>query len=145
MDDGTTTSSGVSVQEAAERTGLSAHTLRYYERAGLLLRVGRQGSGAHRRYSEDDLRFLAFLKRLRATGMPIREMRRYAALVRAGDATLEERRHMLEERRDETRRQLRELQQSLDAIEWKIENYRRLGLEKIDGPGAECGIGKDIK
>ena len=76
----------LSIAEAAEISGLSAHTLRYYERAGVLEPVGRNGSG-HRRYRQADLELIRFLTRLRATGMPIREVRRYAELMQAGDAT----------------------------------------------------------
>lgn len=77
-------SEALTIQEVAERTALSPHTLRYYERVGLLEAPDRAASG-HRRYGEGDLEWLTLLKRLRATGMPIREMRRYAELVRQGD------------------------------------------------------------
>jgi hypothetical protein len=69
------TAEALSISEAAEQTGLTAHTLRYYERAGLMLdRVDRVGHGAssHRRYGEDDVRWVLLLSKLRATGMPIR-------------------------------------------------------------------------
>src|SRR5262245_65857761 len=89
----------LSIAEAAEISGLSAHTLRYYERTGLLAPVGRNGSG-HRRYRETDLELIAFLAKLRATGMPIREVRRYAELMRAGDATNAERLALIEAQRD---------------------------------------------
>jgi len=77
------TSDELTISEVAERTGLTRHTLRYYERDGLMLGVGRAGSG-HRRYSERDLGWIELITKLRATGMPIREVRRYAELVRAG-------------------------------------------------------------
>jgi DNA-binding transcriptional MerR regulator len=77
------TSAELTIAEVAERTGLTRHTLRYYERDGLMLDVGRAGSG-HRRYSEHDLGWIELITKLRATGMPIREVRRYAELVRAG-------------------------------------------------------------
>jgi DNA-binding transcriptional MerR regulator len=73
----------MTIGEVAERTGLTRHTLRYYERDGLMLGVDRGGSG-HRRYSERDLGWIELITKLRATGMPIREVRRYAELVRAG-------------------------------------------------------------
>ena len=78
------TSAELTIGEVAERTGLTRHTLRYYERDGLMLGVDRGGSG-HRRYSEHDLGWIELITKLRATGMPIREVRRYAELVRAGD------------------------------------------------------------
>jgi DNA-binding transcriptional MerR regulator len=68
---------------AARASGVSAYTLRYYERAGLIDDVGRADSG-HRRYGDDDLAWIEVLQRLRATGMPIRTIRRYAELVRTG-------------------------------------------------------------
>src|SRR6188768_3668703 len=76
--------SGVTIGTAAEVTGLTADTLRYYERDGLMLRpVGRSSTG-HRRYTDRDLDWIRLVTRLRATGMPIRDIRHYAALVRAG-------------------------------------------------------------
>jgi DNA-binding transcriptional MerR regulator len=75
------TSDELTISEVAGRTGLTRHTLRYYERDGLMLGVGRAGSG-HRRYSERDLGWIELITKLRATGMPIGEVRRYAELVR---------------------------------------------------------------
>lgn len=120
------------IAETAARTGLSVHTLRYYERAGLLPHVERSQSNGHRRYSENDLTFIEFLKRLRATGMPIAQMQRYACLMRLGSASLEERRAMLISHGEQVRAQLAELQANLAAIDWKIEHYRQLGLEKLE-------------
>jgi DNA-binding transcriptional MerR regulator len=71
------TSAELTIAEAAERTGLTRDTLRYYERDGLMLGVSRAGSG-HRRYSEHDLGWIELITKLRATGMPIRDVRRYA-------------------------------------------------------------------
>jgi DNA-binding transcriptional MerR regulator len=90
----------LTIAEAAEVTGLSAHTLRYYERAGLLEPVGRNRSG-HRRYRKAHLERITFLQRLRATGMPIREVRRYAELMQAGEATNAARLALLEAHRDD--------------------------------------------
>ena len=82
------------IAEVAALSGLSAHTLRYYERIGLLDPVARV-HGGQRRYDAKDLAWLAFLQRLRATGMPIRDMQRYAELRRQGDSTLAARRALL--------------------------------------------------
>jgi DNA-binding transcriptional MerR regulator len=84
------TSAELTIGEVAGRTGLMRHTLRYYERDGLMLGVDRGGSG-HRRHSELDLGWIELITKLRATGMPIREVRRYAELVRAGDGNEDER------------------------------------------------------
>jgi DNA-binding transcriptional MerR regulator len=114
----------LTISDAAEVTGLSTHTLRYYERAGLMLdRVGR-ASSSHRRYSDDEIRWVVLLTNLRATGMPIRRMREYAELVRAGAGNEEERIELLEAHRREVVEQLETVQRDLEAIDHKIEIYR---------------------
>jgi DNA-binding transcriptional MerR regulator len=113
----------VSIAEAAEATGLSAHTLRYYERAGLLESVDRN-EGGHRRYRASDLEWIRFLSKLRATGMPIRDVRRYADLVKAGDDTTVDRLAMLEAHRDAVVARLEATAESLELVEWKIGVYR---------------------
>jgi DNA-binding transcriptional MerR regulator len=123
-----TTQTGLTIADAARLTGISAYTLRYYERAGLIDGVGRAGSG-HRRYSDDDLAWIEVLQRLRATGMPIRDIRRYAELVRAGEGNEEERLALLKEHRDGVRAQLAQVRQHLTFIERKIETYQ----EKLNG------------
>src|SRR5438445_2459620 len=100
------------IAEVAEKTGVSAHTLRYYEGIGLL-DVGRQASG-HRRYTEHDVDRVVFITRLRATAMPIREIQRYFALVGAGPATEDERLALLEAHRVDVRARLGELEGALD-------------------------------
>ena len=117
----------LSIAEAAHASGLSTHTLRYYERTGLLEPVTRNGSG-HRRYREVDLERISFLTKLRATGMPIREVRRYAELMKAGEATNEERLALLEAHRDAVRAGLEATARNLELVEWKINVYKeRLG------------------
>lgn len=117
----------LSIAEAADASGLSAHTLRYYERTGLLEPVSRNESG-HRRYREADLEWITFLTRLRATGMPIRDVRRYAELVREGEATNEERLALLEAHRDAVLAGIEATARNLELIEWKINVYEeRLG------------------
>ena len=117
----------LTISDAAEKSGISAHTLRYWERAGLLQTVSRNGSG-HRRYAEDDLERIKFLTKLRATGMPIRQVRRYAELLNGGEDTNEERLALLEAHREAVRAHLEETAGHLDLIEWKIDLYReRLG------------------
>jgi DNA-binding transcriptional MerR regulator len=116
-----------SIAEMAERTGVSAHTLRYYERAGLLEPVER-GSGGHRRYDDEDLVRIQFLTKLRSTGMPIRQIREYAELMRGGDETHEFRLALLEAHRDAVRAHLAETERNLELIDYKIDYYReRLG------------------
>jgi DNA-binding transcriptional MerR regulator len=121
------TERALSITEAARASGLSAHTLRYYERTGLLAPVTRNGSG-HRRYREVDLERISFLTKLRATGMPIREVRRYAELMKAGEATNEERLALLEAHRDAVLAGLEATARNLELVEWKISVYKeRLG------------------
>jgi DNA-binding transcriptional MerR regulator len=118
----TTVPLALTIAEVAERTGLTAHTLRYYERDGLMLEVGRATSG-HRRYTERDLTWIELITKLRSTGMPIREVRAYAELVRAGDGNEVERLRLLIDHRERVRRQLAEVTDHLRAIDYKIGLY----------------------
>ena len=111
----------LTIAEMAERTGVSAHTLRYYERVGLLA-IGRDPSG-HRSYLAADFARVVFLTRLRMTGMPIRELQRYVALVGEGATTEPERLRMLLAHRESVLAQLAELQFALDTVEFKITTY----------------------
>jgi DNA-binding transcriptional MerR regulator len=115
----------LSIAEAAEATGLTTHTLRYYERDGLLLDAVDRAPSGHRRYSEDDLGWIRMITRLRSTGMPIREVRQYADLVRAGDGNEAERLQLLVAHRDRVRLQLAEVATHLEAIDYKIALYER--------------------
>ncbi len=117
----------LTISDAARKSGISAHTLRYWERAGLIQPVSRNGSG-HRRYAEDDLERIKFLTKLRATGMPIRQVRRYADLLNGGDETNEERLALLEAHRKDVLARLEETAGHLELIDWKIDLYsERLG------------------
>ncbi len=110
-----------SIGELAEQVGMSTDTLRYYERAGLV-DVDRDSSG-HRIYRPEAVRRLVFLTRMRLSGMAIRDLQHYIALVDGGDQTVPERLDMLLEHRDTIRRQIRELTLSLAATEYKITTY----------------------
>jgi len=118
------TAEALSISDAAQATGLSVHTLRYYERAGLMLDPVERAPSSHRRYSEDEIRWVTLLTRLRATGMPIRRIREYADLVRAGEGNEEERLALLEAHRAAVLEQLEVMRANLDAIEFKIERFR---------------------
>ena len=113
----------LTISDAARASGVSAHTLRYYERAGLLDPVDRAASG-HRRYAQEDLVRIQFLTKLRSTGMPIRQIRAYAELMRGGDETHEARLALLEEHREAVRARLAETARNLDLIDHKIDFYR---------------------
>jgi len=112
-----------SIEEAARRTGVTSHTLRYYERIGLLAPVGR-ASSATARPADDDLAAVAFLTLLRQTGMPIRDMVRFVELTRGGDPTIGARVDLLEGHRDALAERLELLRRHFDAIEHKIKIYR---------------------
>ena len=112
----------LSVGEAAEQVGLTTYTLRWYEQEGLVSPVGRDSAG-RRRYTRQDLDWLMLLTRLRRTGMPVRDMRRYADLARQGDQTLGARRALFEAHRDRVLARMAELQQDLEMLNYKIEIY----------------------
>ena len=114
--------SGWTIGEVAEKTGVSVHTLRYYERIGLMMPVGRAPSG-HRRYGADELRWVELLRRLQASGMPIRRMLEFARLMRRGD--VDGRRALLDDHRIELEAKVAELQLTLRTVRAKIANYDR--------------------
>ncbi len=111
------------VREAAARTNTSIHTLRYYERIGLISTA--RGSNGHRQYFEHDLGWIRVLSCLRATGMPIQGMLGFAQIVREGEHTIPARREFLEQHRDQVRERIAELEQNLLIVEAKIQAYQR--------------------
>lgn len=122
----------LSIADAALEAGLTPDTLRYYERDGLLLRsVGRSSTG-HRRYTDDDLRWIAMITRLRATSMSIRDVRRYADLVRAGAGNETERLDLLRAHRRKVLAQLANVQEHLGAIDRKIGIYTDVVEQTLD-------------
>ena len=127
----------MSIAEAARRTGVSVHTLRYYERAGLVVTpVDRTASG-QRRYQQLDLDWINVCTRLRATGMPIRTIRRYAELVSDGRGNEKDRLALLESHRVEVVARLTEIQENLELLDHKIGVYRgRIAAGEADHPWA---------
>jgi len=121
------------IRQVAARTGLSVHTLRYYERNGLLEPVNR-GSNGHRRYSAADIARIEFLTRLRATGMPIRQMHQFATLLREKPEAISDRRAILEAHELEVQKRIAELQQNLKVIQWKIQHYQELEVQQTVSP-----------
>jgi DNA-binding transcriptional MerR regulator len=113
----------LTIAEAAATCGLSADTLRYYERDGLLVRPVARSASGHRRYTDEDLGWIEMVTRLRATGMPIREVRRYAALIRAGDGNEPARLGLLRAHRERVLAELAVVQAHLAAIDAKIDLY----------------------
>lgn len=125
---------GYTIRTMAARCGMTTHTLRYYERVGLIQPVGRARNG-HRRYSDADESWLHFLHCMRDTNMPIREMQRYAALRENGEATILERRKILEDHRATIAAQIVALEKAHALLNHKIENYRKIE-ERIRVPRA---------
>lgn len=115
---------GFSIGEAARLTGVSVHTLRYYERAGLSVTdVGRNAAG-RRRYRKIDLRWITVCTKLRATGMPIKSIRRYAQLVSAGPGNEQERLDLMTAHRAHVIAKIAEFQENLELIDHKIDVYQ---------------------
>lgn len=110
------------IGELARRSGLSAHTIRYYERIGLLPPPDKNASG-HRDYDVSILTWIDFLGRLKAIGMPVREMLRYAVLREQGDGTEAERQAILETHRDHVRARHAALRENLSVLDTKIAFY----------------------
>lgn len=112
------------IQQMSELTGLSIHTLRYYDSIGITPSVERSTSG-YRMYSEADLPGLLFIKRLRSTGMPLREIQRYVELYLQGDETIEARRDLLDQHRQQLETSIVEMQTHLNAVVTKIAMYNQ--------------------
>ena len=119
----------LTIQEVSEATGLSAHTLRYYERIGLIHPIERE-ENTRRLYTDDDLGWIDFLLKLRATGMSIKDMQKYAELQRQGDVTLPDRVQMLKSLQSKVEARMNELNEHLKLICYKIEIYQQIVTEK---------------
>jgi DNA-binding transcriptional MerR regulator len=132
---------GYTIRTMAARCGMTTHTLRYYERVGLIQPVGRARNG-HRRYSDADEAWLNFLHCMRATNMPIREMQRYAALRERGDDSSLDRRKILEDHRATIAAQIVALEKAHALLNHKIENYRKIE-ERIRIPRLVHEAGED--
>lgn len=110
------------ISEVVAFTGLTAHTLRWYERIGLMPHVDRSHTG-QRRFTNRDLDWLTFVGKLRLTGMPVADMVTYAEMVREGDATFEARAELLQRTRRDVLERIAELQDTLAVLDHKIEFY----------------------
>ena len=119
----------LTIQEVAQATGLTPHTLRYYERIGLIHPINRE-ENTRRCYTVDDVGWIDFLMKLRATGMSIKDMQRYAKLQRQGDKTLPERVEMLKSLRDQVEGRISELNDHLKLVYYKIDYYQKVIEEK---------------
>jgi len=134
--------SHLSIDEVAKRTGLTAHTLRYYERIGLIEPIGR-APGGQRRYAASDLAWIEFLLRLRTTHMPIGKMQEFAKLRGAGDSTVKERRQMLEQHLADVLAEIETMRQTAATLQWKIEHYSSLEQSLASDSITDGGLGND--
>ena len=112
------------IREAAEKTGFSAYTLRYYERQNILPPVARDASG-NRMYSEDDLNLLETIRCLKNTGMHVNDIGTFIALCREGDSTLEQRRQVMLEHKARVEERIAQMMHELEHIERKLDYYDR--------------------
>ena len=108
-----------SIQDVSKKTGLTAHTLRYYEKEGLISGVERS-QGGFRQYTDEDLERLGLIRCLKNTGMSIQEIARFVKLTHEGDHTLEERVELLREHRERVLERMAEMQEHLDKVTWKL-------------------------
>lgn len=111
------------IQQVAVTTGLSVHTLRYYERIKLIIPVERAANG-HRRYSTEDVERIKLLNRLLATKMPLDQARRYAQLFMEGDSSVQDRTVVLQAHRERVMNQIKELHETLAVIDRKLMTYQ---------------------
>ena len=117
------------ISEVSERCGISSDTLRYYERIGLLPPVNRNTSGI-RDYSEIDVRRVEFVKCMRSAGLPIDALIEYYGLVQQGDQTIEARKEILNEHREQLVAKMEEIQKTLDLVDYKIKVYENALLKR---------------
>lgn len=113
-----------SIQEVSRKTGLTAHTLRYYEKEGLLSGVERT-LGGFRQYTDEDLEALGLICCLKNTGMSLQEIARFVRLTQEGEHTLAERVEMLRAHREQVIERMAEMQKYLDKVTWKVNCFSR--------------------
>ena len=123
------------IQDVSKKTGLTAHTLRYYEKEGLITGVERSQGGI-RQYTDEDLERLGLIRCLKNTGMSIQEIARFVQLTHEGDHTLEERVELLREHRERVLERMAEMQEHLDNVTWKL-NFFTEKLRAYEAQQAE--------
>jgi DNA-binding transcriptional MerR regulator len=117
------------IAEVSERYGISLYTLRYYERIGLIPPVNRNESGI-RDYNETEMKRVEFIKCMRSAGLPVDVLTEYIKLVQQGDQTIEARKVILQEQRDQLANKMEEMQKPLDMLDHKIKVYENAVLIK---------------
>ena len=113
------------ISEVSEKCDISADTLRYYERIGLLPPINRNNGGI-RDYSELDVRRIGFIKCMRSAGLPIEVLIEYYQLIEQGDGTMEARKQILVDQRAQLVAKMKEIQKTLDLLDYKLEVYESM-------------------
>ena len=119
------------IKDAAIRTGLSEHTIRYYDKEGLLPLLKRTESGI-RVFSENDLAWIELICCLKNSGMPIEKVKEFMNLCLKGSETCEERKAILLKHREHILEQMKQLEKSMSTVNYKIEHYKEIGVFHID-------------
>ncbi len=115
----------MTIAEVSKEYNISADTLRYYERIGLLPAVNRTQGGI-RDYNEADCRWVEFIKCMRSAGLSVEALTEYVMLAQKGESTFEQRKQILIEQREHLRQRIQDLQESLERLNFKISNYDTL-------------------
>ena len=118
--------------KAAEKIGISAHTLRFYDKEGLLPNVGRDEHG-NRRFTDNDLQWLSLLQCLKNTGMSLKDIKRFAECTTIGDDTIDERLALFESQTENVKRQIAELKRYLNLLEYKLAFYQKSQSIRLGG------------
>lgn len=135
------------VGEVAKRIGVAPSTLRYYDKEGLLPFVERSGGGI-RMFKDDDFEWFSIIECLKETGMPIKEIKKFVDWCREGDSTIEQRLELIDRQRDAVIEQMKELEQTLDTLnykKWYYETAKEAGTCKVHDTLTEDDIPEDIK
>ncbi|MDK2855186.1 MAG: MerR family transcriptional regulator, aldehyde-responsive regulator [Bacillota bacterium] len=112
----------MTIAEVSKKIGLSPDTLRYYERIGLIPRVNRNGSGI-RNYTEEDCKWIEFIKCMRSAGVQVEALVEYVTLLQQGDETIEARKQILIEQREKLLSRIEEMERALERLSFKIKEY----------------------
>jgi len=116
------------ISEVTEKTSLSPDTLRYYERIGLIAPISRSESGI-RDYQEKDIKRIEFIKCMRQAGIPVKALNEYIRLAEQGDSTISARKAILVQQREELQSKMKEMQETLDLLNYKITVYEERVLK----------------
>ncbi|MCC5895390.1 MerR family transcriptional regulator [Alkalibacterium olivapovliticus] len=119
----------MNISAVAKEMSISPSTIRYYESINLLPPITRNESGV-RTFSEEDLKWVDFIACMRSAGLPLEILKRYADLVRSGDETLEERKQILIEEKEQLKKKKEEIEQVINRLNYKIEDYEGKLLAK---------------